>query len=225
MQLLEEQYRNTNTLHHAYILEGALVPVVDALQAFCTTTIGVSPKGNPDFFFEQYDTFVIDNARRLRELQQHKTLANSKKIFIVAFHFITREAQNALLKVLEEPTAGTHIFIVTPSAHIFLPTVLSRVALIRTPYARAHDDVSVFLKGTYKKRMDYITALVKNIKDEKASKAEACALVHGIVTTLHANAKTPDDFKKLREINDIAQYLEDTSASVKMLLEHVALVV
>jgi hypothetical protein len=225
MRVLRDSYANTGTLHHAYILEGVPQPVVDELQQFCHDTLSIAPRGNPDFVCEVHDKFLIEDARRLRELQQNKTLANSRKIFIVAFNFITREAQNALLKVLEEPTKGTHIFIVTPSAHVFLPTVLSRVTVVQTEHRVSHDDVATFLKSSYKKRMEYVTKLVKNIKDEKASKAEALALVKGLLVTLHQKATTPADFKKLKELNTVSSYLEDTSASVKMLLEHTALIV
>lgn len=225
MRVLQDGYANTGTLHHAYILEGVPQPIVDELQQFCQDTLSITPRGNPDFICEIHDKFLIDDARRLRELQQNKTLANSRKIFIVAFNFITREAQNALLKVLEEPTKGTHIFIVTPSAHLFLPTVLSRVTVVQTEHRVTHDDVATFLKSSYKKRMDYITKLTKDIKDEKASKAEALGLVRGLIVTMHQKAKTQAEFKKLQELNTINAYLEDTSASVKMLLEHVALIV
>ncbi len=225
MKALRDIYTNSGELHHAYILEGTPQPVVDAFMQFCTEDLSVPVRGNPDFVCEVYDKFLIEHARRLRELQQNKTLANSKKIFVVAFNFITREAQNALLKVLEEPTDGTHIFIITPSSHVFLPTVLSRVTVLKTTHHTLNDDVATFLKSSYKKRMDYVTKLVKEIKDEEASKAQALSLVRGLTQTLHKDAKDKTAFAKLRELDRITGYLEDSSASVKMLLEHAALIV
>lgn len=225
MQQLQDIYSNTGDLHHAYIFEGVLEPTVEELSLFCTDTLGVPARGNPDFICELHDTFLIDHARRLRELQQNRALTGATKVFVVAFNFITREAQNALLKVLEEPTQGTHIFIVTPSAHIFLPTVLSRVSVFKTAHTTTHDEVTTFLKSSYKKRMDYIAKLTKNIKDDKASKAEALALVRGITSTIHEQTGDTSRFAKLRELAQVSRYLEDSSASVKMLLEHVALIV
>jgi len=225
MQTLQDIYTNTGDLHHAYILEGSPQGVVDELCLFCDETLQVPSRGNPDFICEVYDKFLIDHARRLRELQQNKTLAGGRKIFIVAFNFITREAQNALLKVLEEPTKGTHIFIVTPSAHVFLPTVLSRVTVVRSTVHSIDAAAETFLKSSYKKRMEYIAKLTKDIKDEKASKAEAVVLVRGLIQTLHEHAKDKTSFTKLRELDRINAYLEDSSASVKMLLEHTALIV
>lgn len=225
MQQLRDIYTNTGDLHHAYVLEGAPESVVEELAVFCTETLGVPARGNPDYVCEVHDRFLIEHARRLRELQQNKTRADSRKLFVVAFNFITREAQNALLKVLEEPTTGTHIFIVTPSAHVFLPTVLSRVTVLKTPHHVTHDHAATFLKSSYKKRMDYITKLTKDIKDEQASKAEALSLVRGLVITLHKDARDAKTLQKIAELDRLGSYLEDSSASVKMLLEHAALVV
>lgn len=226
MRLLEEIVTHTGDIHHAYILEGNPEPVIEALGLFCTNTLGVPARGNPDFVCEVHDRFLVDHARRLRELQQNRALTGTKKVFVVAFHFITREAQNALLKVLEEPTTGTHIFIVTPSAHVFLPTVLSRVTVLKTEHVASHDVARTFLKSSYKKRMDYVTKLVKDIKDEKETKATALALVRGLVVLLHADTKKDTHtFSTLRELDRVSSYLEDSSASVKMLLEHTALIV
>lgn len=226
MQVLHEMYKHAGTLHHAYILEGMPEPVIEDLSVFCGDVLGVPSRGNPDFVCEVHDRFLVDHARRLRELQQNRALTGDKKVFIVAFHFITREAQNALLKVLEEPTAGTHIFIVTPSAHVFLPTVLSRVTVLKTKHLTPQDAARSFLKSSYKKRMDYIAKLVKDIKDEKATKAVALSLVRGLIMVLHEDAVTNRRlFGTLQELDQISLYLEDSSASVKMLLEHTALVV
>src|SRR5205807_8004030 len=43
---------------------------------------------------------------------------------------LTPEAQNALLKTLEEPPGNTQLYLTTPSAESFLPTVRSRCHLI-----------------------------------------------------------------------------------------------
>jgi hypothetical protein len=41
-------------------------------------------------------------------------------------HMLTREAQNALLKTIEEPVGQVHIILCTTEAHKLLPTILSR---------------------------------------------------------------------------------------------------
>ncbi len=55
-----------------------------------------------------------------------------RQVFIVEdAHLLTRVSQNALLKTLEEPSAGTILMLVTPNLHTLLPTIISRCRRIR----------------------------------------------------------------------------------------------
>lgn len=54
----------------------------------------------------------------------------TKAVVIQAYDSITTEAQNALLKVLEEPPANTIIIISTSKKELLLSTILSRCAII-----------------------------------------------------------------------------------------------
>lgn len=54
----------------------------------------------------------------------------TKAVVIEAYESITTEAQNALLKVLEEPPANTIIIISVPRKEIILPTIISRCKVV-----------------------------------------------------------------------------------------------
>lgn len=218
-----------DNLHHAYILEGEHDLIYPKLCDFCEQELTFSVKANPDFIYEITDKFLISNARRLREIQMNKTKIGGRKIFVVAFNFITREAQNALLKVLEEPTGGTHFFIITPSSHVFLDTVLSRVIVISDFKEESGEtDAGKFMKSNIKDRLSMITKLVTAIKNEKASKADAILLVRDIKKKIHKESLQNKNLKRLQklgEIQKVEDYLHDSSASVKILLEYVAITV
>ncbi|WP_104638236.1 DNA polymerase III subunit delta' [Helicobacter bizzozeronii] len=49
------------------------------------------------------------------------------KIFIVAAHYFNVFAQNALLKIIEEPPANTRFIVIAKHKHALLPTMLSRL--------------------------------------------------------------------------------------------------
>ena len=149
------------------------------------------------------------------------------KIFVVSFNFITREAQNALLKVLEEPTTGTRVFILTPSSNIFLDTVLSRVSILRSKKNTETISADKFLKASYDSRSKIVAKIIKDIKDEKISKSEAIVFVQDISHSLHKNLqKNPTETaKKLKNLQAVESYLQDTSSSVKILLEYTATLV
>src|SRR3989344_7521913 len=55
---------------------------------------------------------------------------NAKAVVIQAYENITQEAQNALLKVLEEPPANTIIIISVSRKELVLPTIISRCKII-----------------------------------------------------------------------------------------------
>jgi len=54
-----------------------------------------------------------------------------KKIFIITAASFMKEAANSLLKVLEEPPATVHIFILAENPGELLPTIRSRCAMVR----------------------------------------------------------------------------------------------
>lgn len=227
MRHLIDSYKNTGHLHHAYVIESEANNAYKNICEFCENDLGIKTKSNPDFIYEEYDKFLVDDARRLRELQMNKTL-NDRKIFVIYFNFITTEAQNSLLKVLEEPTDGTHFFIVTPSSRIFLDTIRSRVLIFSLDDEKEDEESEKFLSAKFPERAKSISNLIQKIKDEKASKADAIKLIKGIEKKLHTQALNSefdlrkDYFKKIKELNRVVDYLHDNSASTKQLLEYVA---
>ncbi len=77
---------------------------------------------------EVVEEFLIEPAARTRVLAG-ESLAS--KVFLVdEAHLLGMEAQNALLKTIEEPPAGTVIVLVTPSEDRLLPTIRSRCQLV-----------------------------------------------------------------------------------------------
>ena len=116
-------------LHHAYILTGSFARARDFVDKILT--FHNSSLNSPDIFNVNYDVFNIADSRKIRQMQSETALIDSKRFFILGINFITREAQNALLKTLEEPTKNTHIMIVCRSADMLLPTVQSRCQIIK----------------------------------------------------------------------------------------------
>ena len=50
-----------------------------------------------------------------------------EKIALISFHIITLPAQNALLKILEEPRMGVKFILVTTNKESIIPTLYSRL--------------------------------------------------------------------------------------------------
>ncbi len=74
----------------------------------------------------------IDQVRQLvQELLGSPFEGRARAVVIDDAHLMTEQAQNALLKSLEEPPATSHVFLVTAVPQALLPTIRSRCQLLR----------------------------------------------------------------------------------------------
>ncbi len=94
-----------------------------ATDRFDTTTL------EPE---EDKQTITIDQVRDLQHQLSLKPYASDKKVGIIPeAQRMTTEAQNALLKTLEEPPAHSVLILTAPSTRILLPTIVSRCQIVR----------------------------------------------------------------------------------------------
>lgn len=231
MHTLITSFRETGQLHHAYIMLGSEGEGATALLDFLRDDVGVQVVGNPDFREVRMPTMTIEHARELVHAQGVKEYEKGKKIFIIHADVITEEAQNALLKVFEEPTAGTHFFIVTPQ-DIFLPTLRSRMQMIHLENQLSRvtlDSARVTLdKGilTLKlgERLARVKKITEAITDEEATKQDAIALLNSVERELYAQG-IEKKVEALEITRRARRALYDRGAPVKMILEQVMLTV
>lgn len=90
---------------------------------------------HPDFFLiEEENSIGIDEIRSLQTRISYKPyLAKFKVVLIKEAHKMTTEAENALLKTLEEPPDQTFISILSPSKGLLLETIISRCEILELP--------------------------------------------------------------------------------------------
>jgi len=211
-------------LHHANLVisNGDILDEILKL----VERLGVKTSGNENFIFEQKNKFLIKDAKRIFDTQLRKTPEGELQIFILSFNFITREAQNSLLKMFEEPKERTHFFIIAPSENIFLETILSRVSVLEIQDLRIkiQESAKEFLKMNIGERIKFIAGLVKEIKDEKRTKQDAINLLSSL--EIEINEKVKSQKSKVHSLKSVVlarKYINLSGASVKILLENVAL--
>jgi hypothetical protein len=215
--------------HHAYLVEGERELVLEKLVEFLAHDMGIKIEGNPDLLRMTFDVFGIDEGRRIKEMQASKAFFGNKRIFIIAASSFTIEAQNSLLKVFEEPAPDVHFFVIVPSADLLLPTLRSR--FITVEYERNYRTEGAcalakkFLAGGKRSRL----LMVKEIAENK-DKEQAVTLLNELEQTFHAalekkNGLTSRDaVLALEEIVNSKKYIGDRASSLKLILEHLALV-
>jgi DNA polymerase-3 subunit delta' len=110
------------------------------------------------------DSISIETVRDLQHFLQLRTIGDRpiRRVAIIEYaDRMTTEAQNALLKMLEEPPADTVLVLTANNTHALLATILSRLqritvrepleAELRAYFAKTHDskaiDQAYFLSG------------------------------------------------------------------------------
>lgn len=220
MEEISSSYKQSGNLHHAYFLVGDKINVLKELISFLEGPFGFETSGNPDFWIGQFDNLTIDDAREISQNSERKDFSGNKKVFIIQTDFISQEAQNSLLKVFEEPTEGTHFFIVSPQDSL-LPTLRSRMQVIHSVSEFKQNGESV-LKMNIKERLARVKEITDAISDEESTKQDAISLLNSIEKDLYdSGVEKNHSFLKLCEETRASLY--DRGAPVKMILENLLL--
>jgi hypothetical protein len=211
--------------HHAYLYEGPL-SVLPQLADNACERFDFKRGGNPDVLVRQWEKFGIDEARELTQQASLKS-TSGRSLFVLGISSITSEAQQALLKLFEEPNQGAVFVVLIPHGTV-LPTLRSRfLPYPETLKTKAETgDAKEFLSSPYAKRSAWVTAFLKN--DDEDTREQTRTFVNGLESILYeALQKTKDGAKGellagLADISHFRQYLGDRAPSLKMILEHFA---
>ena len=140
------QVVHTKRLAHAYIFSGldgigkrltALALAKNLLCSsgggkscgICSACIQVDRGSHPDLMMIEPEKGVItiDSIRNLKRALSRKSFSGGYKVCLIDdADKMNLQAENALLKTLEEPTPDTVIILITGKPYRLLPTVLSR---------------------------------------------------------------------------------------------------
>lgn len=99
----------------------------------CKSCIEFNTSNNPDFTIVEPDgnAIKIDQIRDLVKKVYEKPIVSNKKVYIINdSNLMTKEAQNSLLKTLEEPPEYVTIILIASNENLFLPTIKSRCTKI-----------------------------------------------------------------------------------------------
>lgn len=216
-----------NTLHHALVFEGDRNESLLRARAFIEERLNISLMGNVDVTVYVSEQYVVDEAKLLRE-RAGQVPMGAVQVFILVFDRITREAQNALLKLLEEPIPATHFVLVVPTTEILLPTVRSRLSYegrTQTALPPEHEFAESFVRASPKERIGMLEPLYKNVKDDMkpVMRSRATRILDALESKLYKDG-SEKYASALRELMFVRKYLNDSGSSLKMLLEHLAVV-
>ena len=155
---------------HAYIFEGERgAGSFSAAQLFanalvcekkemspcgaCSACILAKAGNHPDISIitpqKDKKNIVVERIREILKDASKKPYENAKKVYIIAYgDEMNEQAQNAFLKLLEEPPEYAVFVILAENAASLLPTVRSRCEIIKFPPASA-EKIKEILKANY----------------------------------------------------------------------------
>ena len=164
---------------------------------------------------------------------QNLSPEGERKVHVIYTDFITNEAQNALLKLLEEPTPRTHIIFATPQPDMLLPTLLSRVHVVHAKNNAStkqkvgvfeNTSIDAFIAMTRAERIALISKIIEKSDSDEASaevREKAISFIEAIEQLLAQDLLK--NHSKIEQLLALKKYLYFSGASVKMILETIAL--
>lgn len=197
--------------HHAYMLVGSSDWALSMLQES-----GVHQ--DEDTTIRTYEKLVIDDARELVRACSLTPVIATHRIFVLMCSAFTLEAQNALLKLFEDPPQTAQFYLVVPSASLIIPTLRSRLSLLAEERmsvpATAIETVRSFCKAPYTERLTLAQKLAAT-----ESALELDQFLNALESELHGRS----EFNALRDVLFVRTLITGPGASKKMLLEHLSL--
>lgn len=171
--------------------------------------------------FFNLTTFGIDESHELTRLSN--TL-DRPTTFFVNTSLITSEAQNALLKLTEEPSKNLQIIIVVPSDQNILQTFKSRFRVVAKGGAndQISFDVKNFLHSSIPLRLKMFEPHMEHPEDESETKIRK-EFFFNLLNVFHHEFLSTKNEEGLRVLSEIDRYGGMTAPSYRMLLEYLAI--
>lgn len=182
----------------------------------------------------------IKEIRTLNEWTNLRPFIKETKIALcIDFQTATTEAQNALLKTLEEPPNNTEIFLHVDDAQNILATVVSRCQLIHRPHEASHHPDMVWIqreaisqKST--EALEYYQLLTKpHSLTEAFNMAEKIAKMErpAVLLLLDEMLRYASDDPEIQDMDKVTLYkallkakeLISQNVNIRLSLEHIAL--
>ena len=162
-----------NKISHSYLFIGT-----DGIgkclfaKEFANMILGYDTNNNPDFVQIEPDGNSI-KIEQIRELQRkiiEAPIKASKKVYIINnADLMTREAQNCLLKTLEEPPEFVVLILIGSVENNFLSTIKSRCTILKFQDI-SKEEIKIYLKDKYE--MENITDNMLDIFQGSIGRAE-----------------------------------------------------
>lgn len=161
------------------------------------------------FEFTPETSVGIDLVRKIKSMLTNKNVSGLRLVIVYKFETATEEAQNAFLKLLEEPPSDTIILLVAKDSQKILPTVFSRCHLIKT-------NPNVSNKSTSEENLTDLMEILKSSPGKRLqiagnynkNKNDALNFLNSQILLLGSSLYNPPENLSIRQITEIISKIE-----------------
>ncbi len=193
------------------------------LNCVCESCIKYNTKNHPDFNIIEPNnaTIKIEEIRGLQKKIQERPIISKKKVYIIDnFENMTKEAQNCLLKTLEEPPEYVMMILITRNESNILTTIKSRCMILK------------FNKLANEEMLEYL-----NINSEQDVNEELLEISEGSIQKLILLKEKKDKYQSIKniieeldkkhilEIYDLADTIYEMKEEIIELLEYMNVII
>lgn len=236
---LLNQIIDTNNIAHSYMFIGKesigkMLFAKDFAKAIlctnnlkqcdkCKSCIEFNSSNNPDFEIIEPDgnNIKIEQIRELIKKVYEKPIVSTRKVYIInESNLMTKEAQNSLLKTLEEPPEYVTIILIASNESIFLPTIKSRCTKIIFNKL-TNNELKIILEKKYNKMS--IQDIVLKIADGSVNKAINLEGKEELYKTINNIYSSLDKINIIKLINSKENIFKEKEQAIEI-LEYINLI-
>ena len=170
----------------------------------CKSCLEFDSNNNPDFIYVEPDngSIKIGQIRNIQKKVSEKPIISNNKVCIIDnADLMTTEAQNCLLKTLEEPPSYMTIILIGENENSFLTTIKSRCTIMRFQTLK-DEEVKKYLESKFDKEK-----ITKNIIDiANGSIGKAISIIDNV--NLYSNIENIVEIISEKDIIDVLENAE-----------------
>lgn len=199
-----------NIIPGSYIYEGDVTSLLSYFKKL----------GEYSFSIQTFGTFGIEDARTLKINSSEKE-SSQNNVYILSVSTIQSEAQNALLKLFEEPKDNYIFVLVIPNKKELFSTLLSRFQTIEnTTESKKLKDEEKFIKMTLPERLSFVEKFLKENEDNDSTRSLVGGLYDSYIKILRDSNSL--DKSILENYNSLRPLVNTRGSSPKIILEFLA---
>lgn len=235
--------------HHAFYYAGDSEKGVEQALSYAQSALGLAGAHDPDISIHRFGLFSVEDARKISDVVYRAPTQGSRKLIVIVAPRMFEQAQNALLKIFEEPPHGVTLVLVIPSHGILLPTLLSRLqslslspsvcngSLKEEPKNASVDSFTQqFIAADPKERAKLIAKLVDlsksdNEETKQAARISSITFIENLIRYFYASREKADSIgdkarltRFLSDLNRFMPLMHARSAPLKLIFEHILIV-